>query len=232
MAALVALKVPYMLAAIITIAVMMILYMKLIINKSKSRFRVLAQDCNPAEIIKVTEQELSIHKKNKKAVAYLNIDKATGLIAQGNFEQAKELLLTIDKSYLTEKNGLLLNYNLYYVTCLYELNLIDDAEEFYEKNIVNLIKNNEKQALTIELIEGERAFYLQKYTNSKQKLQNILNNSISLMSRLRILYKLAFIDIYNGDQENAKVKLKEVAELGNGLFVAQKAHQQLVLLNN
>jgi thiol-disulfide isomerase/thioredoxin len=232
MAALVALKVPYMLATIITVSVVMVLYMKLITNKSRLRYKVLAQECNPVEFIKITEQQLVDHKKNKKAVAYLTIDKAAALIAQGDFEQAKELLLAIDKNYITEKNGLLLNYNIYYITCLYELNLIDEAEEFYEKNIVKLIKNNEKQALTIQLLEGERDFYLQNYTNSKQKLQSILSNSISLMSRLKILYKLALIDLNNGNKESAKVKLKEILELGNGLMVAQKAHQHLVLLNN
>ena len=230
MIVLLALNVPHLLAAIITLSVMMYLYATLINKKNKSRLKLLVQDCNPPAFIDATEQELATHKRNKKAVAFLSIDKCAGLIAQGNFEEAKQQLLAIDTSYIAQKKPLLLHYNIYVATCLYELNEIEEAEEFYHNNILSLIDDSPKQELSIDFFEGEREFYLKNYEVSKEKLQTLIESNITLMSRMKVLYKLALIDLANDDKDDAIAKLKEVAEHGNKLDVAEKAHQQLVLL--
>lgn len=214
-------------AGSITFVTVIIGYIIISYTRSKKRLNLLEEDCDPEGFLGATEKQRNIVGKNPKLDNYLNIDRSVGFIETGEFQKAKEILLSVDKSYLAEKNGTLLVYTINLITSLYELGEISYAEELYEKHILALKPTSERIALSIKMLDGERLFFLSKYEESKEKFEKILEGKISKRARLSITYRLAQIDEKMGDLISAKKKYKEVLDNGNKLWIAKEAEKHL-----
>ncbi len=86
------------------------------INK---RLNLLEEKCDPQAFLDATEKQRKGTGKNSKMNAILDINKSAALISMGEFREAKETLLSIDKSKLSNNN--LLVYTINMICCLYEL---------------------------------------------------------------------------------------------------------------
>ena len=133
-------------AGIITFTVVMIGYIAIAYSRSKKRLSILEEQCDPEKFIEATENQRKITGKDKKIDAYLNIDKAAGLILMGEFQEAKDLLLSVDESKLSYKNGTLLPYVINLICCHYweklrrEKSFLKQGYLFWHQLILNYRK--------------------------------------------------------------------------------------------
>ncbi|QZY55951.1 tetratricopeptide repeat protein [Crassaminicella profunda] len=215
------------LAGGITFITVVVGYIIIAFIRSKKRLNILEENCDPKAFIEATKKQMEITGKNPKIKAYLTIDQAAGLILMGEFQKAKEILLSTPKSYLSVKNGTLLVYTINLISCLYELGEVDDAEELYETQVPLLPPVNQRMRIAMKLLIAERFFFLNKYEESKEQFQQLLKEKISKRRKLSILYRLAQIDEKNGNLIAAQKKYKEVAENGNHLGIAIQAQKHL-----
>lgn len=202
-------------------------YIVIAYMRNKKRLKLLEENCDPKAFLEATEKQMDITGKNPKIKTYLTIDKAAGLILMGEFQKAKEVLLSIEKSYLSVKNGTLLAYTINLISCLYELGEISYAEELFETQIPILPPVNRRMTLAMKLLVAERFFFLNRYEESREKFQQLLSEKISKCIRLGILYRLAQIDEKTGDIVSAQKKYKEVSDNGNKLWIAIQAQKHL-----
>ncbi|MEW9095268.1 MAG: hypothetical protein AB2417_09320 [Clostridiaceae bacterium] len=211
----------------ITFITVMIGYIIIASVRNKKRLDLLEENCDPQGFLEATEKQRAITGKKDKYNAYLNIDRAAGLITMGEFQNAKEVLLSIDKTHLSVKNGALLIYTINLLCCLYELGEISHAEEIFETQIPLLPPVNARMTLSMKLLVAERFLFLNRYEESKEKLQELLNEKITKRMRISVLYNLAKIDENTGDIDSAQKKYKEVADNGNKLWIAEEAKKHL-----
>jgi tetratricopeptide (TPR) repeat protein len=214
-------------AGAITMVTVMAGYIVISVIRSRKRIHLLEEKCDPQAFIEATEKQMKLTGKNPKVKAYLNIDKAAGLIVLGEFQKAKEVLSSVDKSYLSARNGSLLIYKINMISCSYELGEIPFAEELFETQLLPQRSANVQIAKAMEFLDAERLFFLNKFEESRQKFQKLINEKTSKRKRVEILYRLALIDDINGDTESAKQKYKEVADNGGGLWSASQARKRL-----
>ena len=127
-----------LISATITILIVMTGYIIISIIRSKKRLSLLEDDCDPEAFLERTEKQRAITGTNKKINTYFDIDRSAGLITLGRFEEAKDILLSIDKNILSRKNDTLLVYTINLMSCLYELGEVASAEELFEIQIPTL----------------------------------------------------------------------------------------------
>ncbi len=214
-------------AGIITFITVMIGYTIIAYMRNKKRINLLEEGCDPEAFLEAIEKQRAIVGEKDKYNTYLDIDKAVGLISMGEFEEARELLMSIDKTYLSVKNGMLLIYTIDLLCCLYELGEISHAEEIFETQIPLLPPVNPRMTLSMKLLVAERFLFLNRYEKSRKKFQELLNEKMTKRVRISVLYSLAKIDENTGDIDSAQNKYKEVAESGNKLWIAKEAKRRL-----
>jgi len=214
-------------AGVINFVIIVVGYMVIAYIRSKKRLNLLEENCNPQSFIEATEKQILITGKNHKINMYLCIDKAAGLIVKGEFQEALEILNTIDQSCLSLKNGTLLVYTLNLIICFYELGDITQAEEIFETQVPLLAPVNRRMVLAMKMLVAERYFYINKYEESKEQFQQLLKEQSSRRTQMEILFRLAQIEEVKGNISDAKQKYMEVAEKGGELWVASQARKTL-----
>lgn len=211
---------------IIPILSVLVIYITISFIRSKKRYNLLDTDCDPEAFLYRTEKQKEITGKNPKVNACLDIDRAAALIASGQFEKAKEILLSIDKKLLSHKNGTLLVYTINLISCLYELGEVDRAEELFETQIPILSPVTKKMMLAVNMLVAERFFHLKRYNESREHFKKLWKDKLSIRKRLEILYRLAQIDEIEGNTEDALKKYRKVADNGNKLWIAAMAREK------
>lgn len=223
MMSLLLMRIQPLISATITILIVMSGYLIIGIMRSKKRLSLLDDDCDPEAFLERTEKQKVIVGKNLKLNTYLDVDKAAGLITLGRFDEARDILLSIDKSKLSRKNDSLLVYEINLMLCYYELGETEKAEELFEMTIPTLPPINSRIALHVKVLIAERCFYLKRYEESREKFNQIGNKKLSKRTQLGILYSLAQMDEQEGNIEAAVLKYDQVAVEGNKLWIAKKA---------
>ena len=215
-----------LLAAAITVLIVMIGYISIAFIRAKKRLNLLDYECDPEAFLERTEKQRAITGKNPKFNAYFDIDRAAGLITLGRFEEAKEILLSIDTSKLSSKNNSLLIYTINLMMCFYELGEINRAEELFETQIPGLPPINQRVLFAINQLVAERFFYLKRYNESREQFNKILNQKLTKRNRLEVLYFLAQMDEQEGNKEAAMDKYNQIANEGNKLWIAKMAREK------
>lgn len=214
-------------AVIATVLIVLAMYAAISIISHKKRISLLDDECNPEKFLYRTEKQQEITGKNPRAKAYLDIDRSAAMIASGNLEEAKEILLSIDKNLLSYKNGSLLVYTINLISCLYELGETERAEELFESQMPTLSPITKRMMLQVNMLMAERFFFLKKYGESREHFKRLWKEKLSKRKRLEILYRLAQMDELEGKTEDALKKYKKVADNGNKLWIAAKAREKL-----
>jgi tetratricopeptide (TPR) repeat protein len=194
---------------------------------SKLQLKAFNSDCDPELYLEMlNKQEKRVHK-NIRYINYLAINRAAGYLSLGEFQMAKECLEGIDTSYLSEKDGTYLVYTINLIGCYYEIGEIEKAENLYETNLVRLSPFGKKLKKSVEILIGERYFYLEKYSLSYEHLNKLRNYDLNKRQYLGVLYLLAQMDVMNGVMDQAVVKFKKIAKLGNKLWIAKASQEML-----
>ncbi|MDF2801895.1 MAG: hypothetical protein K0S61_1798 [Anaerocolumna sp.] len=184
-------------------------------------------DCDPEKFLQMLKRQEKKSRKNERRLNHLAINQAAGYITLGKFKTAKEYLDGIDISYLSEKNGTLLTYSLNKILCHYELGEMDKGEALYETNLVRLNTFDKGLKQAIDILVGERYFYLKRYEESYIHLSKMLKVELNKRQYLCVLYRLAQMDIMNGDIDKAMKRLDKIIRLGNKLWIVN-ASKELV----
>lgn len=216
-------------AGSITILTMVVGYVIIGHLRVKKRLSLLDDACDPEAFMERTEKQKEIMRKNLKMNAYFDIDLSAGLITLGRFEEAKALLLSINKSHLSRKNDSLLIYTLNLMLCYYALDEVALAEALFETQIPVLSPINPRIVQAMNVLVAERFFYLKRYQESQEHLSMLLSKKLSKRAGLGILFLLAQIDQENGNLELANEKYLKVANEGNKLWIAEMAKKKLAL---
>lgn len=216
----------------ITFVTVIIGYLIVAYMRSKRRLNLFEESCDPQAFIEATEKQKLITGRNPKINSLLNIDLAAGHIIKGEFNKSKEILLSIDKSNLSVKNGTLLVYTINLISCLYELGEVSAAEKLFETQVPLLPPVNRGMRLSMKILVAERLFILNRYEESKEQFAQLLEEKLSKRRRLGILYILAQIEEKAGDMASAKEKYREVEDNGNKLWIAVKSQDRLKSLQS
>ncbi len=189
--------------------------------------KALDSDCDPERFLKMMDHLEKRRGKEQRIVHRLAINRAAGHIAMGNFQTAREYLEGVDTSYISEKDGSYLIYTINLILCYYELGEIDKAEQLYETNLVKLSPLGKRLQKSVEILIGERYYYLGKYDLSYEHLNKLRTPDLDRRQYLSILFRLAQMEIMMGEAEKAIKKFKKVEKLGNKLWIVKSSREIL-----
>ncbi len=165
--------------------------------------------------------------KEPRIACRLAVNRAAAHLTMGNYQTAKEYLEGIDTSLLSEKDGSLLIYTINLILCLYELGNIEEAEQLFETNLVKLSPIGKRLRKSVELLIGERYYFLGKYDLSYEHLNKLCNRDLEQRQYLGVLFRLAQMELMKGETEQAIKKLKKVERFGNKLWITKASRDLL-----
>ncbi len=221
------LKINLIVTILITLFILLSCEIAFLIMKSNKIRDVLELDCDPEKYLELMDKQEKKNKKNERGLIYLDINRSAAYLSLGNVRKAKEYLDGINTSFLSEINGSSYVYTLNRIVCLYELEETEEAEKLYSTELVRLSPLDKRMKKSAEILIGERYFYLHQYKESYQYLKKLLNVDLEKRSYLSVLFRLAQMDVMNGERELAIERYKKIAKYGNKLWIAKAARDAL-----
>lgn len=194
---------------------------------SRIRINVLDIKCDPVKYLEMINRQEERYRNSKNGRCYLALNRAVSQMLLGNFRHAKEYLMEIDSSYLSKKGMPYLAYINNLIVCHYELGEIDKAESLYETNKIRLCSYGKKINKSVDILIGERYFYLGEYSLSYEHLDKLQRSNLNKRQYLEVIYRLAQMDVINGAKEQAIEKFQEIAYHGNKLWIAKASQEML-----
>jgi tetratricopeptide (TPR) repeat protein len=189
--------------------------------------KALDSDCDPERFLRMIDQQEKRRGKEPRIACRIAINRSAGHISLGNFQTAREYLEGIDTSYLSEKDGSFLIYTINLILCLYELGELEKAENLYETNLVKLCPLGKRLQRSVEILIGERYYYLGKHDLSYEHLNKLRKFDLEKRQYLGILFRLAQMEILKGETEQAIKKLNKIEKLGNKLWIVKSSKEIL-----
>ncbi len=217
----------FIMSFLITYIVLMVIYCIICYIFYKLRRKALDFDCDPERYLKMLDNHEKRYHSKAKAAHYLAINRAAGHMLLGDYQTAINYLEGIDHIFLSEKNGSLLPYTINLILCYYELGEMEKAERLYETNLVQLSPFNKRLKKSVEILIGERYYYLEKYDLSYKFLKNLLDYNLSKRQYLGVLYRLAQMEVMNGETEQAIKKFEKIVKFGNKLGIVKESQKIL-----
>lgn len=193
----------------------------------KKRLSILDVECDPEKFLEVTELQREHTSKSPTVLAYLDIDRAAGLILLGRAEEGRDVLLNIDLQNVTRRKQIELIYAVDLMTAYYILGDIEKAESLYHSVVLSKEMENSKFKLTRALAEAERFYYIGEFAKSEKALKALLSKRMPPRIRLEILFLLAQIEESDGRYESAMKKYVVIADRGNKLAIADIAREKI-----
>ncbi len=221
------LKINLIVTILITLVILLSCEIAFLIMKSNKIRDLLDLDCDPEKYLELMDKQEKKNKKNERGLIYLDINRSAAYLSLGNVGKAKEYLDGINTSFLSEINGSSYVYTLNRIVCLYELEETEEAEKLYSTELVRLSPLDKRMKKSAEILIGERYFYLHQYKESYQYLKKLLNVDLEKRSYLSVLFRLAQMDVMNGERELAIERYKKIAKYGNKLWIAKAAREAL-----
>lgn len=189
--------------------------------------KALDTDCDPERFLKMLDQQEKSRGKEPRIAGRIAVNRAAGYITLGKFQTAKEYLEGVDTSYLSEKDGSLLIYTINLILCLYELGEFEKAENLYETNLVKLSPLGKRLQISVEILIGERYYYLGKHDLSYEHLNKLRTLNLNKRQYLSILFRLAQMEIMKGETDQAIKKLRKIEKFGNMLWIVKSSREIL-----
>lgn len=109
---------------------------------------------------------------------------------------------------------------------------IEKAELLYETELIQLSPITKRLKKSVEILIGERYYYLKNYDQSYSLLKKLLNYDLNKRQYLGVLYLLAQMDVLNGSTDQAIKRFQKIAKLGNKLFIAKGSQEMLLKLSS
>ena len=215
----------------ITYVVMICIYMGSSIYRRYKRISLLDDQCDPEAFLKKTMQQEALIGKNKKIETILKLDKVAAYLCLNEEDKALSLLLSIDKQKIKDPQ-LKIIYTVNLIIAYYELGDIGLAERLYEKEMGMLLPKNGRMKIALQILTGERYYFIGKYTECIDYFETVLKQpifrkSIHKRQYIGIKYLMAQSNIELGNVEKAREQLKEVIANGNKLAIVNEVSQRL-----
>ncbi len=220
---------------LLIVIIEILLYIVYAILHSWRLQHILDEKCDPVDYLSRVLKQKERIKHKPKLLALISINEAVAHMLLGDTSLAKSILAGIDKKYLSDRNGTLLVHTIDYILCCYELGELEEANRLYDTELPLLSPITKKLKTAMQILVGERYYYLGQYEESAKHLRNIVGTQLTSLSdtrltrrqQLGILYLLAKIEMLQGNSESATKKLKKIAGLGNRLWIAADAERLL-----
>lgn len=188
---------------------------------------ILENKCNPYPLLKKNEKDLKQVTKEDEVYHKLNVEKSKILIALGEFEECKNMMLDINVRSVASDRNLEYTYYINLMKVMFEMGDIKEAEELYQREIHSYNPSEKHMKSALKIANAERLLFLGFYDESRREFNEILQGSVNNMVKARVLFGLASIDKQLDEEDKAVSKYKEVAKIGNKLGVAKKAREIL-----
>lgn len=219
----------YVLTCVINVCIGMSYFLISFTIQQKAYMKILDEKCDPVRFLEIMVKQKKRFKYIKKMMNWAEMNCAVSYLLMGNYQEAKDRILGVDTILLftNKKNAII--YVIDLILCYYGLGEIEKAESLYQENAEKL--KNQEYGLDkhIEILSGERYYYLKQYDQSYIVLESLLSSGLNTRLYLGVLFYLAKMDQQKGNVELAKERFHEVAEKGNTLWIAQEAKK---ILNN
>lgn len=227
MFALIALGANYLVAGIIAVVASLGFNGFANMGTYKDRVELLQTECDPDAFLEKTKALQKEGSLGKKMTDYLKIDEAVAHMTAGRFEEAKDILLSIDHNLLPERYHVSLIHQMNLMYVLYELGDIEGAEKVYTDILPLLSVEDPQVILTKEILLAERAYFLDDYEQAKMAIDGLLKRELKNRTKLSLIYRLAQIAESEADESLARTYYEQVAEKGNQLYIAKQARTKL-----
>jgi tetratricopeptide (TPR) repeat protein len=192
----------------------------------------LNTDCDPERYLRMIDKaEKRRRPHNARLLNFFAINRAAAYMSLGDVKTAKGYLDDVDSSCLSYKNETYIVYTINLIFCYYALGEFEKAEALYETDLVKLCPFTKGMKKSVEILIGERYYYMKKYDLSYEHLKKLLNPDLNKRQYLCILFRLAHIDVINGKTDEAVTKFKKVAKLGNKLSIVKASNEMIEKLS-
>lgn len=209
---------------LISVTIGMGLYFSHLLMLEINRVRLINNKCDPESYIQMTiEMKKSKFPSVPAAIRDLELAGAYG--ALGDFDQSKEMLLSIDTNPYKKSITIMGLYYNYLASAYLYLGDLEESERIFNEHTRPL--NFKRKILIVgsKLTEAEFLFYKKEYQAAKKLINEVLDTLKVNSLRIECIYFLAQIDEVEGYNEEALLKYQKVAEEGNKLWFAKKAKE-------
>lgn len=194
---------------------------------NRRRTNILNDECDPEKYIEMLERLEEKSSKNERFLNILSINYAAGYMALGNYTKGKECLDKVDVKSLYKKGEDYLVYIINRIGCYYALGEMKEAEVLYETELVKLCPYAKQIRDSIQILIGERYYYLGNYEASYNHLKNLHIREFDKRQYLSVLYYLGKIELMRGEKETAVKRFEKVVKFGNQLGIAKQSREFL-----
>lgn len=219
-----------MVAWIISGVLLMFVGLMYTLHMHKKRTALLLEQCDPYQYIEETQKQMELFTLFKRDKAIFEIQLAVGYIEVGETQKALETLKRVDKSELSPTDNTLLSYNVTYLSCLYQMGEIEEAEKMFETQMALLVPTGNRMKEMMNIFLLERLFYLGKHDECKNRLYSHLENVKFLNTKLNIQYMIAVMEEASGNKEKAISGYNMITEMGNKLNIVIQSKERLAEL--
>jgi len=210
----------------ISIMVFAFSYFTHLLIKAIHRNSLINNKCDPETYIKVM-----LEVKDQKLSGYPNairdLELSVGYIALGDFEKARNILLSLDMTPFKKSATIMGMYYNHLMICEIYLGHLDEALDIFQREINSLDIKHKTVLEAIKTTEAELLFHQGKYEEAKAIFSLYYDISKHKASKLNSLFYLAKIDEMENLKEEARIKYQKVAEEGNGLWFTKEALAKL-----
>lgn len=227
-----------MVAGLIVLGVFMPTYIWISVRRQKSRIRLLEEDCDPIAFIEATEKQYQITGRNKVAHLHLMIDKSAGLASLGKFEEALNLLLSLDVKKIKKSKLRRLVYFNNLMLCYDGLHQDEQVQELY-RNEFSVYSPKFAQIKHVKAVILFAKFKYEKSDTFEETLQmrqqlisELKNMKLSKRLNLHLILCQSELAEMEKNEDLAASLLKEVINNGNTLHIVEIAKQRLEMLPN
>jgi tetratricopeptide (TPR) repeat protein len=212
---------------VITVIAVFSLYITIAIIRQRKRINLLDELCDPEKFQDSTMKQEEITGNSNNSYLF-TIDNAVSYMELGDYKTGLNLLESIEKGQLSKNKIIQTVYYIDLMICYYELGFIDKAENLFETVLPLTALYNKRLKQSIDILIGERFYYLGRYEESYEHLSKIIKeHQLSKRSYLEIIHRLAKMDELKGDKEKAIKRYEKVIKFGNKLGIVNEAKDRL-----
>lgn len=218
----------FLLCILLSTLIYLIVYI-ITLNNSTKILKSLTQELDPDKYLEAINKKISKCKKEKNK-EMLKVNKTAGLIEKGNFEEAIELLKTIDINNLSLPFKVAYEINM--IAALYSSDKIKEANELYKEkeNFFNeLILKHKQFTYPVMHLKVSYNYYTGNYNETKGLINELQKNKLSKASYINLEYILGLTEIREGNIEEGKRRLELLLKPTEKLYIHKVIEKQLQL---
>ncbi|MDF2589472.1 MAG: hypothetical protein K0S41_3313 [Anaerocolumna sp.] len=217
---------------VITMVAVFSLYITIAMIRQRKYINQLDELCDPEKFLESTMKQEGITGNCKNSYLF-TINTAVSHMELGDYMTGLKLLESVDKDQFGKNK---ISQTVYYIDlmiCYYELGMIEKAEQLFETVLPLAAPYNNKLKQSIDVLIGERFYYLGRYEESYEHLSKVVKEYQMCKRRyLEVIFRLAFMDELKGDMDKAIKRYEKVIKFGNKLGIVNDAKDRLNKLND